>query len=70
MRRDWTTHVSGICHRTLDRGMTLCMGQITKKNLKSINTSYVMIEVNAGGKLVKTKYELGLLERLTVIARC
>ena len=30
MRRNWTTHVSKIRHRTLDRWMTLCVGQNDK----------------------------------------
>ena len=33
---DWTTHVSGIHHRTLDRGMTLCVGQNHKEEVQNI----------------------------------
>ena len=40
--------------------------KMTKKKLKSLNN---MIEINAGGKLVKTKEERGLLERLIVVSR-
>ena len=61
----------GIHHRTLDRGMTLYVGQNRKefKKLKTFKTSNAMIEINAGGKLVKIKQERGLLERLLVISR-
>ena len=68
MRQDWTTHVSGIHHRTLYRG--LCVwDKITQKKLKTFKPSNAKIEMNAGGKLVKIKQERGLLERLIVISR-
>ena len=43
--------------------------KITKKKLKTFKTSNAIIEINAGGKLVKTKEERGLLERMIVISR-
>ena len=43
--------------------------KITKKKLKTFKTSNAMIEMNAGGKLVKIKEERGLLERQVVISR-
>ena len=43
--------------------------KITKKKLKTFKTSNAIIEMNAGGKLVKTKEERGLLERMIVISR-
>ena len=49
MRRDWTTHVSGIRHRTLGRGITLCVGQtFTNKKLNTFKTSNAKIEMIAG----------------------
>ena len=39
------------------------------KMLKTFKTSNTMIEMNAGGKLVKVKEERGLLARLIVISR-
>ncbi len=36
MSRDWTTHVSGTLHRTLDRGMTFCVGQNHKEEAQNI----------------------------------
>ena len=69
MRRDWTTHVSGLRHGTLDRGMTLCEGQNDKaqhiQNFKCRDRKLM----NAGGKLVIIKEERGLLERLIVISK-
>ena len=72
MRRDWTTHVSGIRHRTLDREMPLCLcvwDNMTKKKLNTFKTSNAMIEMDNGGTLVKIKEERGLLEILIVISR-
>ena len=40
MRRDWTTNVSQIRHRTLDRGMTLCVGQNDKDAQNIQNLKY------------------------------
>ena len=36
MRQDWAMHVNGIHHRTLDRGMTLCVGQHDKEEAQNI----------------------------------
>ena len=36
MRQEWTTYVSGIHHRKLDRGMTLCVGQNHKEEAQNI----------------------------------
>ena len=41
----------------------LCVGdKMTKKKLKTFNTSNAKIEMNAGGKLVKIRDERGLLQ--------
>ena len=41
----------------------LCVGdKMTKKKLKTFNTSNAKIYMNAGGKLVKIKDERGLLQ--------
>ena len=37
--------------------------------IKTFKTSNAMIEINAGGKLIKIKEERGLLQRLIVISR-
>ena len=70
-RRDWTTHVCGIRHRTLDRGTTLCVGQNDKEEAPKKKTSNSTIEINAAysGKLVNIKEECGLLQRPIVISR-
>ena len=47
MRQDWTTHVSGIHHRTLHRWMTLCVSQNHKEEAQTFKTSNAMIEMNA-----------------------
>ena len=36
MRQDCSTHVTGIHHRRLDRGMTLCVGQNDKEEAQNI----------------------------------
>ena len=42
---------------------------MTKKKFKTFKTSDAIIEINAGGKLVKIKEERGLLQRLIVISK-
>ena len=43
--------------------------KMTKMKIKTFKTSNAMIEINAGGKLIKIKEERGLLQRLIVISR-
>ena len=53
--------------------MTLCVGQNDKYEVQPrpgiLKTSNAMIEMSAGGKLVKIKEERGLLQRLIIISR-
>ena len=53
----------------LTEGRVCVWDKMTKKKLKTFNTSNVTTEINAGGKLVKIKEERGRLQRLIVISR-
>ena len=68
MGQDWTAHVSGIHHRTLDRGMTLCVGQNHKEEAQTIHNLKCHNRNECWRKSCKDKEERGLLERLIVIS--